>query len=431
MRSCILCLPGILATLVTGFHSARGGENWPQFRGPTGLGYTEEKNLPLEWGGTEQRNVLWSAPLTGQGHASPVVWGQRVFVCTAFWPQGVADRAKAIPEQHVACFRSTDGSRLWDVQVPPGPWLRSDFRSGPGGGYAAPTPATDGQRLFVMFGSSVVAALDFDGKILWRKEIVPHSFDVTVGSSPVLFEKNVLVLCAMATKDDSRLVAFEQATGNVAWESRLPEMGFAHSTPVIVNVAGQPQMLVAASGGGRSSKGLMSLQPAGGQLLWWCQAGGEAASVAYRDQVVYVDSGRGGPGVAVDATGSGDVTATHIKWTVDQVPEGIGSPIIVGDYVYRLHTPGILKCWQIADGKQVYAERLNGISSTWASPVADAAGRLYFATAGKSFVIQSGPEFERLAENDLADANHASPAIAAGKIYLVGEKRIYCVGSRN
>ena len=215
------------------------------------------------------------------------------------------------------------------------------------------------------------------------------------------------------------------------WEVKLPETGFAHSTPAIVEVAGKPQMLVAASGGGRSAKGLMSLHPEDGQLLWWCQAGGEAASVAYAKDLVYIDSGRGGPGIAVDATGAGDVTATHIRWTVDQVPEGIGSPIIVGEHVYRLHTPGVLKCWQVADGKQVYAERLNGISSTWASPVADARGRLYFATAGKSFVIQSGPEFKVLAENDLADPNHASPAIAAGRIYLVGEKNIYCLGSQD
>ena len=421
----------LFACVAASCSMASGGENWPQFRGPTGLGYSDEPNLPVEWGGAEKTNVLWTAPLVGQGHASPVVWGDRVFVCTAFWPDRVTDRAKVIPEHHVLCFSTADGGRVWDVQIPPGPWVRSDFRSGPGGGYAAPTPATDGQRLFVMFGSSVLAALDFDGKILWRKEIVPHSFDVTVGSSPVLFEGNVIVLCAMSNKADSRIVAFDQVSGEQQWETKLPETGFAHSTPAIVQVAGKPQMLVAASGGGPSAKGLMSFDPASGKLLWWCQAGGEAASVAFGKDRVYIDSGRGGPGVAVDATGSGDVTATHIKWTVPQVPEGIGSPIIVGDHVYRLHTPGVLKCWQLADGKQVYAERLNGLSSTWASPIADAKGRLYFASAGKSLVIQSGPKFKVLAENDMGDPNHASPALAAGRIYLVGEKNLYCIGQPN
>ncbi len=171
-------------------------EQWPQFRGPTGQGHTEQKNLPTEWGGADEKNVLWKAPLVGDGHASPVVWGDRVFVCTVHWADDVKEREKVIPEHHVLCYRVADGKRLWDTQVPPGTWLRNDFRSGPGGGYAGPTPATDGKHLFVAFGSSVIAALDFDGRIVWRKEIEPHNFDVTIGSSPVLFGDTVLMLCA-------------------------------------------------------------------------------------------------------------------------------------------------------------------------------------------------------------------------------------------
>ena len=112
------------------------------------------------------------------------------------------------------------------------------------------------------------------------------------------------------------------------------------------------------------------------------------------------------------------------------MPEGISSPIIVGQYVYRLHTPNVLKCWEVATGKQVYAERLEGLSSTWASPIADANGRLYFANAGKSYVIQSGPEFRVLAVNDLGDGSHPSPAVADGKLFLVGAKNVYCIGKK-
>ncbi len=143
------------------------GENWPRFRGPTGLGYTEERNLPLTWGGPDNKNVLWEAPLKGQGHASPIVWGDLVFVCGVHWPETVQVRKKVIPEQHITCYQTRDGKMLWDTLVPPGPWLRTDFRSGPGGGYAAATPATDGNLLFCAFGSSVLAALDFHGKIVW------------------------------------------------------------------------------------------------------------------------------------------------------------------------------------------------------------------------------------------------------------------------
>ena len=410
--------------------SAVCGEEWPQFRGPTGLGYSQEKNLPIEWGGADQKNVLWKSPLIGEGHASPIVWGDRVFVCTARWDESVTDRAKVIPEHHVLCYRATDGQQLWDAVVAPGPWLRTDFRSGPGGGYAAPTPATDGKLVYVVFGSSVIAAINFDGKLVWRHEIKPYTFDVTIGSSPLLFQDTVLMLCAMANKSDSKIIAYNKSDGSVKWETPLPRTGFAHSTPVLIEVAGKSQFVVVASGGGETDEGVQSFDPANGQRLWWCRGGGDAASAAFGAGIIYCDNGRGGPGVAIDPTGADDVSKTHIKWRVNQVPEGIGSPIIVGDLVYRLHRPNVLKCWRTADGEQVYEERLERISSTWASPIADASGRLYFASAGVSYVIQTGSEFKVLAINDLEDPNHASAAVANRRMFLVGTHNVYCVGTK-
>jgi outer membrane protein assembly factor BamB len=405
--------------------------NWPQFRGPTALGYTDEKDLPLKWGGPQNENVLWKSPLKGQGHASPVVWDDSVFVCTAFWPSNTVAREKVIPEHHVLCYSANTGKPLWDTSVPPGPWLRTDFRSGPGGGYASPTPATDGKLVYCAFGSSVLAALDFQGRIVWRKEIVPYSFDVTLGSSPVIYKDTVMLLCAMAKPSDSKVIAFDKTSGDVKWEKKFPDMGFGHTTPTIIDVNGKPEMLLLATGMSAKTNGLRSLDPNTGDVLWWCRGGGDAASPAYGAGIVYFDSGRGGQGVAVDPTGSGDVTKIHIKWTVNQVPEGISSPIIVSNLVYRLHTPNILKCWEASTGNQVYAERLDGLSSTWASPIADPNGRLYFASAGKSFVLQSGPDFRVLATNDLKEPNHASPAVAGKKLFLVGLKNIFCIGSKD
>lgn len=427
-RSVFTLLAGVLSWGI-GDASARG-DDWPQFRGPTGLGHTSQTNLPIKWGGPENGNVLWKSPLVGEGHASPIVSGERLFVCTAHWPESVTDRKAVIPEHHVLCYSVADGKLLWDVLVEPGPWLRNDFRSGPGGGYAAPTPVTDGRKVYVVFGSSVIAALDFDGHIAWRKEIAPHSFDVTIGSSPVLFDDTVLMLCAMTNKKDSKLVAYDKADGSIRWEAALPQAGFAHSTPVKIDVEGKPQLVIVASGGGESDRGIQSLDPRNGEVVWWCRGGGEAASAAFGAGIVYCDNGRGGPGIAIDPSGSGDITKTHIKWRVNQVPEAIGSPIIVGQRVYRLHTPNVLKCWKAETGEQVYAQRLDRLTSTWASPVADGAGRLYFATAGVSHVIQSGDEFNSLAINDLGDPNHASPAVSNGKLFLVGTRHVYCVGTK-
>lgn len=404
-------------------------ENWPQFRGPTGTGLTTERNLPLEWGGKAHKNVRWSTALPGEGHASPIVWGDRVIVCTVPWDDDPAHRA-AIPAHHVTAYSTADGKQLWDTQVPPGRWLRNDFRSGAGGGYAAPTPCTDGKLVFVAFGSSVLAALDMtDGRIAWRKEIEPHTFDVTVGSSPVLHGDTVIFLCAMAKKEDSRLVAFNKSDGAVRWETKLPTTGFGHSTPLLIEAGGRPQILVLASAMGVTPDGLQSFDPATGKRLWWCRGGGDASSPAFGDGIVYFDSGRGGPGFALDPTGEGDVTRTHVKWSIPRVTEGLGSPVITGGYVYRLQSPNLLRCWRASTGEQVYQNRLDGITTTWASPIADAEGHLFFASGGKSFVVKAGPEFEVLAVNDLNDANHASAAAADGRLYIVGKKQVYCIGA--
>jgi hypothetical protein len=417
----------VTATFETQLHA----ENWPQFRGPTGLGYTTDAKLPAEWGGKSEKNVLWKSPLVGKGHASPIVWSDRVFVCTARWDESVKDRKKVIPEQHVLCYRVSDGKLLWDRKIPPGPWLRTDFRSGPGGGYAAPTPATDGKLLYCAFGSSVIAALNFDGKIVWKKDIVPHTFDVTLGSSPIPYRDTLILLCAMAVKKDSRIAAFNKTDGAIKWERNIAPTGFAHSTPVIIRTGQKDQMIVVASGGGDSSHGIQSFDPSDGKRLWWCKGQGDASSPAYGSGIVYADSGRGGPGAAVAVDGKNGVTKTHIKWVGPRITEAIGSPIIVGKFVYRLTRNKRVRCWSLSDGKEIYSEKLEGVSTTWASPVADAQKRIYFASAGKSYVIQSGPKFKVLGVSDLGDSNHPSPAVADGRMFLVGMKNIYCIGKKS
>ncbi len=405
------------------------GDNWPQFRGPTGQGLSPEKNLPLQWGGPTNENVLWKSPLIGSGHASPIVWGDAVIVCTVKWPGDGAPDAAVIPEHHVACYRVKNGELMWNTVVSPGPWVRKDFRSGAGGGYAGPTPATDGTLIYAAFGSSVLATLDFTGKIVWRKDIVPFSFDVTLGSSPILFKDTVIFLCAMAKSADSCVIAFDKSSGDIKWQKRFPDMSFAHSTPLMISVKEQPQLLVLASGGGEKTNALRGLNPSTGEMLWFCKGQGDAASPVFGDGIVYFDSGRGGKGVAVDPSGSGDVSATHVKWGIPPMEESISSPTLLGGYLYRLNRLSVLRCYETATGNQKYFEKLPGISSKWASPILDGNGRLYFANAGKSYVIQTGPEFKILGTSDLEDGNDPSPAVANGKLFLVGKKNIYCVGS--
>ncbi|HEY2342565.1 MAG TPA: PQQ-binding-like beta-propeller repeat protein [Chthoniobacteraceae bacterium] len=386
-------------------------ENWPQFHGPTGLGYSTEKGLPTTWNARTGENILWRAalPKSNNAYSSPIVWGGKVFVtCVQNQPL----------EQRVVCFAKADGKKIWEAVVEPGPLLLTDLR----GGYGAPTPCTDGKRLYVVFGSAVIVALDLDGQSIWRKEIANHAFDVALGSSPILYGQTVILDCDQTGKTSS-IVAFDCATGDIKWEDKRPDTGFAHTTPVIVQIAAKPQMLVCAT------NALQSLDPADGKMIWWCAAKGDSASPAFGSGLVFADSGRGGPGICVDPTGSGDVTKTNIKWKVPQIPEGLSSPIILGDVVWRLHNPEILKCFKLATGEVVFSERMPGVS-TWATPVATADGLVYCASAGKSYVLKAGDKFEVVATNDIGEENRASAAVSDGKLFLRGDKNLYCIGKK-
>ncbi|OWK43863.1 hypothetical protein FRUB_03462 [Fimbriiglobus ruber] len=378
----------------------------------------------MTWGGPENTNVRWKVSLPGvdstvgmdQNQSSPIVSRGRVFVTMSYWPAKVD--SKKFPEHHVACYRTTDGKRLWDVTVPPGPWLLNDLR----GGYTAPTPAADGERVYAVFGSSVVAALDFDGKPVWRAEIAPYKFDVALSASPVLFRDTVLLQCDQTDKQ-SRLLALDKKTGAVVWEDKRPSVGFAHSTPVLAEVGGRSQLLVSAS------NAIQGLDPTSGKMLWTCAAKGDTVSPVFADGVVYIDSGRGGPGIAVDPTGTGDVTKTHLKWTVQQPSEGLSSPVVSGPYLYRLRSPEVLTCVRMDTGKVAFTERLSRVS-TASSPVATPDGHLFLASAGRSYVLAAGPKLDILATNDLDDGGSASPAVADGRIYLKGRKWLFCIGTK-
>jgi outer membrane protein assembly factor BamB len=417
-----LAAGGILLLAV----AAARADDWPQFRGPSGLGYTSEKNLPLKWGGEKAENVAWKSPLVGEGHASPIVSGGCVFVCTVRWPGGKPDAA-VIPEHHVLGYRAADGKLLWDTLVDPGPWRRDDFRGGVGGSYAAPTPSSDGKHVFVVFGSSVMASLDFEGKIAWRQEIKPRSFDCAIGTSPVLFGDMILLLCSMANPADSRLAAFAKSDGRMNWETKLSKIGIGHTTPVLIDVKGKSQLIVVGTGAGDFGEALQSFDPANGRRIWWCKCPSYVASPAYGSGILYAD--RNGSGVAVDPTGEGDVSATHVKWTVGGLTESNSSPIIVGAHVFRLQDSGVVKVRKVSDGQETDKQRFEKLGSSWASPIADGDGRIYFASGGKSYVVQSGPQVKVLAVNDLGDPNHGSPAISNGRIYIAGLKYLYCIGT--
>ncbi len=421
------CL-SLLATVLLGRPDGSVAGNWPGWRGPTGLGYTDEKDLPLTWNGKTGENIVWKTLLHGgrkenpefssPGWSCPIVWGDRVFLTTATWPAGHTEkeRRQELAEQHVLCVETAGGKVLWDTVIPPGKCLVDNFYHG----YTVPTPVTDGTHVFALFGSAVLAALDFDGKIVWREEL-PRSKDTDGGvcSSPILYEDTVII----PSITDTGLRALDKKTGQVKWEQKTRDRN-RMATPALVRIQDKLQLI-------HNAGGIQALDPPTGELLWYCRANSSHSSVVFGGGLLFVDNGRGGGnGTAIDPTGKGDVTKTHIKWQT-KVPGAAGSSaIIVGEYLYRISDPGLIRCYKLETGETVYEERTPKITPS-ASPIATPDERIYFASSGKSYVIKAGPKFEVLAVNDLDDnPDYATPAVAEGRFYIKGKSYLWCIGKK-
>jgi outer membrane protein assembly factor BamB len=414
--------------VLLGIGTTAAASDWPGWRGPTGLGYTDEKDLPLTWNVKTGENILWKTLLHGgvkqnpefssPGWSSPIVSRHRVFLTTATWPKGMPEKERraSIAEHHVLCFDASDGTQLWDTVVPAGTIVVNNFYHG----YTVPTPATDGKLVFALFGSGVLAALDYDGKIVWREEL-PHQRDVDGGicSSPILYEDTVI----LPGIQDLGLRALEKRTGKIKWEQKTKQRN-AMATPALIRIQDRLQLIHYAGG-------IQGLDPATGELLWSCRAPTSQASPAYGDGLLYADHGRGGQqGFAVDATGKGDVSKTHVKWQIRvECPAG-SSAIVVDKHVYRITGQDYVKCWSMDTGELVNEVKTSRITPS-ASPIATPDGRLYFASCGKSYVFRADPKLQILATNDLNDGDpYPTPAVSDGRIFIKGRSYLWCIGKK-
>jgi outer membrane protein assembly factor BamB len=423
-------LPLALTLLYLAPVTTRAG-NWPAWRGPTGMGFTDENDLPLTWDVKSGANLLWKVPLGGIGNSSPIVWGERVFITASRRQSNAEQDAKVIPEHWVSCFQVADGKELWRTPVPPGHFPRGY------GIYAVPTPVTDGRMVVCWFSSGVMAALDFEGKILWRKEVLGElqkNIDGMI-NSPLLFEDTVIWIVNVYQNNGTGAVqALDKKTGAIKWERKLAKSNSSNASPLLLPINGQRQLIVA------SGNVLEGLNPADGATIWSFKRRMGDLTPVYGSGLLFTDS-PGGPGLAIDPTGQGDITKTHLKWKVDKTPASYAyaSPGICGDYIYRVQKPGMLHCWKLSTGELLYTERVEGLTNL-ASPIATPEGRVYFVTSATSYVIKAGPTLEVLAKNELGGYNGnngPSPAIANGRIFVrdaapagPGGAYLYCIGKK-
>lgn len=406
------------------FQSASAGAGeWMQFRGPGGLGVSDEKNLPVSWSSDE--NIAWQADLPGPGASSPIVVKGRVFVtCYTGYGIEVGQGDQKEMRRHLLCFDRQTGKRLWTKTFEPK--LPEHEYQGEGAyhGYAASTPASDGERLYVFFGKSGVFCFDLDGSEKWQAKVGEGISGWGSGTSPVLFGKLLIV---NASVESGSLVALDKLTGEQAWKAE--GIGSAWNTPVLAGPAERKELIVS------TENRLKSFDPLRGQPLW--DADGihryVCPSVVTADGVVFAIGG-GHTSLAVRLGGSGDVTESHGLWR-QTTGSNVGSPVYHEGHLYWASDGGGLVCCQNAEtGEFVFQERLEPRpGNIWSSPVL-ADGKLYIVSQqGGTFVVAAEPKFELLAHNRFADDDsrtNASPAVHNGQILMRTDKRLYCIGTR-
>lgn len=402
-------------------------ENWPGWRGPRGDGHSTERDLPTTW--SENENIAWKVPLAGEGHASPVVWNDHVFTVSCLLDTG---------ERRLTARDRKTGETLWQQAVIHSPLETKHSLNS----YASSTPATDGELVYVTFlesanekvqatnvseprdvtlGQMVVAAYDFSGQQRWIAR--PGQFVSVHGycTCPVLFEN--MVILNGDHDGDSYLVALDKRTGDQIWKIPRAHKTRSYVTPIIRQFAGRTQLILSGS------KTVTSYDPQTGRQFWSMNGPTEqfVASMVDDGQRVFLTAGFPDRHIlAIDPTGNGDVTDSHILWRSKRNCAYVPSPIVVDNFFLVTSDDGIASCYDTTSGERLWFTRLGKHYST--SPIA-AGGLAYFtADDGQTKIIRPGRELNIVAENKLGEACYASPAASQGHIFLRTTKHLVCIG---
>jgi len=408
----VLVLASIVAILLP---TSGHGEDWPEFRGPTGQGIAREARLPVQWNAT--KNVAWKRPIPGTGWSSPIIHAGRVYLTAAVPAEGSRNDDQSL---RALCFDAKTGKPLWEREV-----FRQDGSTAPSihskASHASPTPLTDGQRLYVHFGHQGTACLDLDGKVLWKNASL--SYDPVHGNGGTSILVDDKLIFSGDGYDKQFVVALDRTTGKVAWQiDRKTDSTkkFAFSTPLAITVNRQKQIVSPGAGV------VCAYDPANGKEIWRVRYG-EGYSVIPRPVfghgLVFVCTGFTAPSLlAIRPDGHGDVTETHVAWTARKNVPLTPSLLLVGDELYMVSDYGVASCLDAKTGKVHWQERLGGNYS--ASPLF-ASGKIYFQSEeGVGVVINAGKRFELLAKNPLGERTLASYAVGDGALFIRTEKHL-------
>ncbi len=393
------------------------GQEWTRFRGPNGGGVSEATTVPAKF---TEADFNWKVAIAGEGHSSPVVWGERIFLTAN-------DPGRAGAKRQVICLSAKDGEQLWAWDEEYKPHANNDQFNN----FASATPAVDGERVYVSWTTGdtrEVVALTHEGVEAWR--VSRAGFDKTdhgSAASPIIAE-GLLVVSNESSGSDSSVFALDPATGDLVWELKRENEKDVYSTPILVELGGVKALVLVGT-----SHGFTGVDPKTGKVVWQYDPKFKMRSVGSPVVVgesVFAILGQGGGGQEAAAVHVKDGKAELTYETKVGLPY-VPTPLVRGDLMYFLNDAGLLSCVRGSDGTKVYdRERLvTGKSAKWFSSPICVGGNIYCAsTDGLMVVVAAGPEFQEVGRFQFDEGINATPAVSGGKMYVRTAGHLISIG---
>jgi outer membrane protein assembly factor BamB len=384
---------------------------WPRWRGPSGQGVVTANGYVDRWSATD--NVLWKVAVPGSGNSSPIVWRDRIFLTTA------RDAGRRLS---LIAYNRADGKQVWETFAPGGAIDRPHVKNG----YTSATPATDGERIYVSFGSRGLFAFDLNGAQVWQRDLgVIDNYHGAAGS-PLLYKNKVILY--QDHYGGGFIAAFDARTGAPVWRTRR-QQSVGWGTPIAVRVGDHDEIIV------NGQERVMAYHPESGAELWRCSGMGfeviPTPVVGYG--LVFCSSGRAGPTLAIRPGGKGDVTGSHLSWSTPRGSPFVPSPLLYNDQLYTINDmAAIVTSFEATTGKVLWQGRLGTAAREGfsASPVA-VGGKVFFTNdQGETFVVKAGPRFELLHVNQIGEGTLASPALVDGTWYIRTNQHLFAIGAK-
>lgn len=393
--------------------AAAQAENWPHWRGDNGNGVSLTAQPPTQWSDT--KNVKWKVAVPGLGSSSPVIWDNQVFVTSAVGSDELSFK--------LFCFDRETGELRWErtaVTAKPHEGTHST------NGFASASPCTDGAHVYAHFGSRGLHCYTLEGELKWSRDFGDMATRNTFGegSSPTLVGDMILV--PWDHEGPSALYALDKHNGEILWKTNRDEPT-NWATPLVIEVNGKAQIIM----NGENHAAAYDLET--GEEIWRCggQTQRPVASPVHVDGIVYIGSGfRGSFLGAFRPDGEGDIEGSDkVIWTVDRDTPDIAS-LLLSDgrlYFHKAKT-GILSCFEATTGKRHFGpERIPGVNSVYASPIA-AGGHVYLTDrSGTTTVIKDAAQLEVVATNSVGEPVDATPAPVDDELFIRGEKHLFCI----